>query len=563
MFKTKNKHLIVTIVMLMMLMISTVSFATELPEITGLSISSEGVMTWDAIDGASKYYITMSTWGVTHDDGSTTFNLKEEADYFKNESGTYTVSIVAEDSGNSAISKETQIEYNYESPYPKLEKPTNLVWDGLIAKWDAVTGATKYDLYVYENGSSRPVISKYDLTENQFDFTGNKNLKTGNTYTFKIQAKADDKRSSDWSDASTSVNGWFTLGNLSNVNISSEGVMTWDDYDGAAKYFVSISSFGGDYESGVNIKQEIEYYDKPTGTYNVKIYAVDSEGNTITNDYVTTYTYTYDTIYVRDLAEYVDAKNLNKEIGNIVLLDDIDISTLNSPGQEDAWEFRIDTTLDLNGHTLTMNGQAIKLRIHKDGLTFTITDSSESQTGKIIQLGTNRDNIIIISYSYEKDLTEFNIIFDGATYELPNCIAEIMYNYVEDGTSNWIIKNNATFINGVLEKDIDNVSIESATFKGTEESALLYSDTTTIGDLLAENSAFYLKDTSTGVETKIASSELVKDYKRNSTTDIIVKKELLVVTTPTFDNANYGYADITAKPISITKCYNKKCCCGR
>ena len=68
--------------MLMMLMISTVSFATELPEITGLSISSEGVMTWDAIDGASKYYITMSTWGVTHDDGSTTFNLKEEADYF-------------------------------------------------------------------------------------------------------------------------------------------------------------------------------------------------------------------------------------------------------------------------------------------------------------------------------------------------------------------------------------------------------------------------------------------------------------------------------------------------
>ena len=552
MFKTKNKHLIVTIVMLMMLMISTVSFATELPEITGLSISSEGVMTWDAIDGASKYYITMSTWGVTHDDGSTTFNLKEEADYFKNESGTYTVSIVAEDSGNSAISKETQIEYNYESPYPKLEKPTNLVWDGLIAKWDAVTGATKYDLYVYENGSSRPVISKYDLTENQFDFTGNKNLKTGNTYTFKIQAKADDKRSSDWSDASTSVNGWFTLGNLSNVNISSEGVMTWDDYDGAAKYFVSISSFGGDYESGVNIKQEIEYYDKPTGTYNVKIYAVDSEGNTITNDYVTTYTYTYDTIYVRDLAEYVDAKNLNKEIGNIVLLDDIDISTLNSPGQEDAWEFRIDTTLDLNGHTLTMNGQAIKLRIHKDGLTFTITDSSESQTGKIIQLATNRDNIIIISYSYEKDLTEFNIIFDGATYELPNCIAEIMYNYVEDGTSNWIIKNNATFINGVLEKHIDNVSIESATFKGTEESALLYSDTTTIGDLLAENSAFYLKDTSTGVETKIASSELVKDYKRNSTTDIIVKKELLVVTTPTFDNANYGYADITAKPISIT-----------
>lgn len=84
---------------------------------------------------------------------------------------------MAEDSGNSAISKETQIEYNYESPYPKLEKPTNLVWDGLIAKWDAVTGATKYDLYVYENGSSRPVISKYDLTENQFDFTGNKNLK--------------------------------------------------------------------------------------------------------------------------------------------------------------------------------------------------------------------------------------------------------------------------------------------------------------------------------------------------------------------------------------------------
>ena len=109
MFKTKRKHLIAVFLMLIALMISTVSIAEELPEMKSVSITPEGILTWDPFDGANEYYVSVvhqeesDNFGGYYDSG---VNLKDEADSFKVSSGTYDVKVWAKNSSRDTISKE-------------------------------------------------------------------------------------------------------------------------------------------------------------------------------------------------------------------------------------------------------------------------------------------------------------------------------------------------------------------------------------------------------------------------------------------------------------------------
>lgn len=69
---------------------------------TGVSISSEGVMTWDAFDGASEYcYIVGSSGGFVTDATINLFNLLESAG---KTSGSYEVTLYAVDADRRQIS---------------------------------------------------------------------------------------------------------------------------------------------------------------------------------------------------------------------------------------------------------------------------------------------------------------------------------------------------------------------------------------------------------------------------------------------------------------------------
>ena len=72
----------------------------------------------------------------------------------------------------------------------KLDKPTNLVWDGTTAKWDAVTGADKYRVILYANDDSGSggfgLISNTDITTNSKDFS--EYMLPGMYYYFEVAA---------------------------------------------------------------------------------------------------------------------------------------------------------------------------------------------------------------------------------------------------------------------------------------------------------------------------------------------------------------------------------------
>ena len=72
----------------------------------------------------------------------------------------------------------------------KLDKPTNLTWDGTTAKWDAVTGADKYRVILYANDDSGSggfsLISNTDITTNSKDFS--EYMLPGMYYYFEVAA---------------------------------------------------------------------------------------------------------------------------------------------------------------------------------------------------------------------------------------------------------------------------------------------------------------------------------------------------------------------------------------
>ena len=72
----------------------------------------------------------------------------------------------------------------------KLDRPTNLVWDGTTAKWDAVTGADKYRVILYANEDSGSggfsLISNTDITTNSKDFS--EYMLPGMYYYFEVAA---------------------------------------------------------------------------------------------------------------------------------------------------------------------------------------------------------------------------------------------------------------------------------------------------------------------------------------------------------------------------------------
>ena len=57
----------------------------------------------------------------------------------------------------------------YDPEYPKLSVPTNLRWDGTVAKWDAVENAGNYRLTLYQNGK---LMWAQDVKATERDFGG-------------------------------------------------------------------------------------------------------------------------------------------------------------------------------------------------------------------------------------------------------------------------------------------------------------------------------------------------------------------------------------------------------
>ena len=80
---------------------------------------------------------------------------------------------------------------------------------------------------------------------------------------------------------------------LTNVQLSPEGILTWDPFPGASDYLFSVGS-GGGYAGGTSkdLAAECELYGFKSGTYDVVLYAIDENHETISEKWTGTFDYT-------------------------------------------------------------------------------------------------------------------------------------------------------------------------------------------------------------------------------------------------------------------------------
>ncbi|MBQ9279078.1 MAG: hypothetical protein IJ224_10660 [Lachnospiraceae bacterium] len=120
-----------------------------------------GVAKWDAVDGANYYTLKLfkdgELWGEYPSLTYTEYNLENDITKY---AGTYSFSITArkdKDNYYTGISAEVYSSNNRvvsseEAKYEMLPDPTNVRWDGMVEKWDAVEGAGCYFVSLSRDG---------------------------------------------------------------------------------------------------------------------------------------------------------------------------------------------------------------------------------------------------------------------------------------------------------------------------------------------------------------------------------------------------------------------------
>ena len=137
---------------------STIDYATsDDPASNG----TRNIFPWDIVwnrvkDGSNQYDIKIYKDGTLIDESDWSFDATDISEQFAvdvfrilpRESGTYTFTIQALGDGQDLTDSEiaTSEAKEYIAPSAQLATPTNLRWDGAIARWDAVESAGSYEI---------------------------------------------------------------------------------------------------------------------------------------------------------------------------------------------------------------------------------------------------------------------------------------------------------------------------------------------------------------------------------------------------------------------------------
>lgn len=132
----------------------------ELPSLQNVSVDSDGVLSWDAFEGASDYYFLFGTGGG-YTDGATSIDLETTAKSYHLESGDIYWSVCAVDDEGNQISATSEGTYAFTNTQTPLDTPTNLTWNHTVASWDSVENADYYaiSLFEYVDGEHDSYIS--------------------------------------------------------------------------------------------------------------------------------------------------------------------------------------------------------------------------------------------------------------------------------------------------------------------------------------------------------------------------------------------------------------------
>ncbi len=134
-----------------------------------MTLSNEGVLSWDAVTGATSYDLTISyNDEVVYSEGGnteTSFEFVHNLDEWRWESGVYQVAVHPADTEGF----DDMQAFTYVSRWNRLDAPTNLRWDGDLARWNGTDGAAVYIATLYD--SAGHVMWICDTTDLVCDFS--------------------------------------------------------------------------------------------------------------------------------------------------------------------------------------------------------------------------------------------------------------------------------------------------------------------------------------------------------------------------------------------------------
>ena len=185
------KKFLFTSMILTLLLIMCLPITVFAEEGLNIRVSSDGVVSWNKITGAEKYTLLVElgklggpTQYKDYNYTSESFELKKFLDEDSRSSGIYYVTVLAKVVGK--VFNEN-VSYSYTSTKATLDTPTNLRWDGKIARWDDVENATEYTVLLKSNNDGgvitvNPSNPEYDFSsrvKDQYYFTV---IATANNY---------------------------------------------------------------------------------------------------------------------------------------------------------------------------------------------------------------------------------------------------------------------------------------------------------------------------------------------------------------------------------------------
>ena len=151
------------------------TYSWTAPTLTGgkaawnVTLSDDGMLRWNDMSSATyDIYVDETEMGGTvtniYNINTNAFNLINQLKDIKAENGIYYFSIKANDTEETS----GDISFRYVSPETKLAAPQNLRWEGTVAKWDSVDGASEYKVILYTDSGS--VQLNRTATTTQYDW---------------------------------------------------------------------------------------------------------------------------------------------------------------------------------------------------------------------------------------------------------------------------------------------------------------------------------------------------------------------------------------------------------
>ncbi len=228
------------------------------------------ILSWGHYSRSNQFMISLDGYKMYNSEAYTA-DLDYLARAYSLPSGQYTLRLCAITSpGDVVVSEVWEGLYTYVALNDQLPAPTNLRWDGKVARWDAVPHAETYDLWLFIYPNTTASYHYSGITTNYYDFTDDPNFNDSDIYFYILNASATDYPTSEFSEQSPNYQGGNQLGNLQNVEVLDDGTITWDAYVGADDYYYDVNGTTG-YTGGTTSINFLELVDETETEVNVSI----------------------------------------------------------------------------------------------------------------------------------------------------------------------------------------------------------------------------------------------------------------------------------------------------